>query len=421
VALSRCTSLGGIVLRSRISFNSLHSDERIVNFSSKQQNSKSQEILLFAATKQYQQDVITGLFDFTEAERLLNDLLFWVKENNSLGNAVNDWLAKIQQQLSVYIQHSAKFYLVLHEFFIENKLPEENEILKQRLIKAGDWFFNDLCKMKVHILQSPAVSDNRQLSKDYNLKLQKLFDTICFQTHLLNMCRQGFSLQKYREQKTLFQKEAFAINTYSGRSAYVSKDLPHPELYCALKDKRDEICKEKNTPVYMVCSTQSLEQMTTFLPQTLNDLGKISGFGKIKLKQFGNDFISIIQDYCELHSLQSNTVEMPVKKVKSFKIKTDKPDTKKLSYDLFRAGKSLQQIATERKLAVSTIEGHLAHFIETGVLDISELIDPGKQAIIKDVLNRSGYESMQKIKEQLPSANYGELKWMIALEKKQLQ
>ncbi len=421
VALSRCTSLEGIVLRSRISYNSLHSDERIVNFSSKQQNSKSQEILLFAATKQYQQDIISGLFDFTDAEKLLNDLLFWVKENQSLGNAVNEWLAKIQHQLSVYMQHSAKFSLVLDEFFIENKLPEENEMLKQRLIKAGDWFFNDLCKMKIHLMQSPAVSDNRQLAKDYNLKLQKLFDTICFQTHLLNACRLGFSLQKYRQLKTQYKKEPFTVNTYSGRSSYVSKDLPHPELYSALKDKRDEICKEKNTPVFMVCRTQSLEQMTTFLPQTLNDLGKISGFGKIKLNQFGNEFINIIQNYCELHNLQSNTGDMPVKKVKAIKVKADKPDTKKLSYDLFKAGKPLQQIATERNLAVSTIEGHLAHFIETGVLDINELIDPGKQAIIKDVLNRSGYESMQKIKDQLPSINYGELKWMIALEKKQLQ
>ena len=421
VALSRCTSLEGIVLRSKISYSSLHSDERIVNFSTKQQNTEAQAIMLHAATKQYQQDVIIGLFDFKESERVLNDLLFWIKENNSLGNTVYDWLTRIQQQLNVYIQHSTKFAVVLEDLFIENKLPEENELLIQRLIKAGDWFFNDLCKTKSFLLQSPAISDNRQLAKDYNEKLQKLFDHLCFQIHLLNVCRQGFSLQKYREQKALFKKELFTVNTYSGKSAYVSKDILHPELYSALKDKRNDICKEKNVPVYLVCSTQSLEQMTAYLPQTLHDLGKISGFGKIKLKQFGNEFINIIQNYCELHSLESNSADLPEKKIRIPKAKTDKPDTKKLSFDLYKSGRTLSQVAAERSLALSTIEGHLAYYIETGELNIDDLLDTEKQSSIRDIIKQSGSESLQTIKEKLPTISYGELRWVIASEKKQIQ
>ncbi len=421
VALSRCTSLEGIVLRSKISYSSLHSDERIVNFSTKQQNTEAQAIMLHAATKQYQQDVIIGFFDFKESERVLNDLLFWIKENNSLGNTVYDWLTRIQQQLNVYIQHSTKFAVVLEDLFIKNKLPEENELLIQRLIKAGDWFFNDLCKTKSFLLQSPAVSDNRQLAKDYNEKLQKLFDHLCFQIHLLNVCRQGFSLQKYREQKALFKKELFTVNTYSGKSAYVSKDILHPELYSALKDKRNEICKEKNVPVYLVCSTQSLEQMTAYLPQTLHDLGKISGFGKIKLKQFGNEFINIIQNYCELHNLESNSADLPEKKIKVPKTKTDKPDTKKLSFDLYKSGRTLVQVAAERNLALSTIEGHLAYYIETGELNIDDLLDAEKQSSIRDIIKQSGSESLQTIKEKLPTISYGELRWVIASEKKQIQ
>ena len=304
---------------------------------------------------------------------------------------------------------------------MDDQLPEENELLKQRLIKAGDWFFNDLSKMKQFILQSPALSDSRQLAKDYNAKLQKLFDNICFQVHLLNVCRQGFSLQNYREQKMLFKKELFSVNAYSGKSAYVSKDIVHPELYSALKDKRDDICKEKNIPVYLVCSTQSLEQMTAYLPQSLHDLGKISGFGKIKLKQFGNDFIGIIQNYCELHNLESNSAELPEKKRKAIKAKTGISDSKKLSFDLYKTGKPIDQIATERNLAQSTIETHLAYFIETGELNIDDLVDTKKQSSIKEVIRQTGYESLHTIKEQLPAVSYGELKWVIASEKKQLQ
>jgi len=417
VALSRCTSLEGIRLRSKISYSSLHSDERIVNFSTKQQNSEARSTLLHAAAKEYQQDIITGLFDFKDTEAILNEMMFWVKENNSLGNAVHSWLEKIRDQFVIYMQHGTKFMFVLKELFFTEGLPENNDAIKQRLVKAGEWFSNDLGKTKLLIMECPAVTDNRQLAKDFTSKLQKLFDEICIRIHLLNSCATGFSLQKYREQKMSFKKTLFTINPYSGKSNYISKEIVHPELYSALKDKRDELSNEKNVPVYMICSTESLEQMTCFLPQTLNDLGKISGFGKIKLKQFGNDFIHIIQDYCELHNLQSNAIDLPVKKIKAVKTKVTKTDTKKISFDLYKTGKSLSEISSERNLTLSTIENHLAHYIEKGELNINELLDDSKQLLIKEVIKNKGSESLQSIKELLPTVSYGELKWMIAAEK----
>jgi uncharacterized protein YpbB len=43
--------------------------------------------------------------------------------------------------------------------------------------------------------------------------------------------------------------------------------------------------------------------------------------------------------------------------------------------ELFRAGESMDEIAAERHLARSTIEGHLSHFIGLGELDIHEVLD----------------------------------------------
>ena len=420
VALSRCTSLEGIILLSKISKNSLFTDERILEYSVKQQNNSGSSVLLFNAIKEYQQNIIKGFFEFKHAEGLLNDLLFWTRSNNSLGNTVNEWLIKIQQQLNIYIQHGAKFSVVLDEFFTEDKLPEENDVLKQRLIKAGDWFFADLSRTKNLLLQSPAVSDNRQLAKDYTAKVQDIFDVLSLQSHLLNVCREGFSLQKYREQKASFKKELFTVNAYSGKSNYVSKDISHPELYSALKDKRDEFAKEKNVPVYMICSVQSLEQMSEFLPQTLYELEKINGFGKIKLKQFGNDFINIIKNYCDLHNLQTNTGEIPVKKLKTNKKKENRQDTKKITFELYKEGKSIEEISLTRNFALTTIEGHLAYFIETGEINIGQLVNSENLKLLRDVIKEIGQGSLQKIKEKLPDISYCEIKWVVA-SYKQLQ
>ena len=420
VALSRCTSIEGIVLRSKISHKSLHSDDRIVGFCSKQRSQEEQAFILSEAKTLYQQETILSLFDFKKSNSYLNGLIQLVKENNVFGGAVQDWLDKIQQQLSLYSGHATKFIDVLGLLFTENVQPEENNNLQQRLIKASDWFITEFTKLKSFLLQSPAVTDNRQLANDYNSRMQKLWDDTCLHIHLLNVSQKGFSMENYRAQRSSFKTEPLAITAYSGKSAYVPKEINHPGLYNSLKDKRNEIAKETGMPIYIVCSTLSLEQMTNYLPQTLSDLGKISGFGKVKLKQFGNEFIGIIQNYCELNNLKSVVIAEPIKRARKTKVKTDKPDTKKISFDIYKEGKKISEIATERGLSVTTIENHIAFFVESGEIDINDLVDEEKQLSITDTIKKTGTEYLQKIKEQLPEISYAELKWVIAAEKNKL-
>ncbi|MEO8770490.1 MAG: helix-turn-helix domain-containing protein [Ferruginibacter sp.] len=425
VALSRCTSLDGIILHSKISYNSLQSDARIVDFATKQQSSKLQEQILFNATKQYQQEIIFQLFNFKNVENLIKDLSSWVKENNVLGSAVSEWLISIKNQVDIFNKHSEKFEVVLNELFYQDSLPEENDLFQQRFKKAAEWFFIENDKVKKQLLKSPAVTDNRQLAKDYNTKLQKIFDALSYQVHLLSGCREGFFLSKYNEIKAAFRKDVFPVNAYSGKSNFVSQDIMYPDLYNDLKDKRNQIATEKDVAVYMVCKTQSLEEMTRYLPCTLEQLSSINGFGAVKIKQFGKDFINIIKDYCELHGLDNSNLIEPAKNIKRVKApaststqtRSAKPDTKKTSFDLYRSGKSILEISKERNLTVSTIEGHFAHFIETGELNIDELLDKNKQQKIRDIINSSENKSLTLLKEQMPFASYGELRWIIASDK----
>ncbi|MEP6711635.1 MAG: helix-turn-helix domain-containing protein [Ferruginibacter sp.] len=416
VAISRCVSLQGMILKSKISYNSLHSDERIVSFAKTQQSSEAQASLLEAAMATYQQDMMLGMIDFTKEGKLFTDLDNY-SQQNSLGNAVAEWIKKLNLHFEIYIKNSSKFAAVLNGYFAEAALPEKNIALQERFGKAALWFFDELVGTKKLLLQSPAITDNRQLAKDYNNKLQLLFDAVCFKMHLLQSSKQGFLLTEYQKQKTNFKKESFTINAYSGRATYVPKDIAHPDLYAALKDKRDELCKELDLPVYMVCGSQSIADMCIYLPQTLQQLGNINGFGKIKLKQFGNDFISIIKDYASLHNLESQVTQLPAKKERKLKSTIPKPDTKLLSYDLYKQGKSMQEIAKERALTLTTIEGHLAHYVENGTLNIDELLDTKKQSEILKVFNNNRGELLQKIKDLLPAYSYCDIKLMMASEK----
>ncbi|MEO6669669.1 MAG: helix-turn-helix domain-containing protein [Ferruginibacter sp.] len=415
VALSRCTSLAGIILHSKISYNSLRSDSRIVDFATKQQSNRMQEQILFNATKQYQQEIVLQLLNFKPVETLIKEIFYWVKENNVFGTSVVEWLASIKSQVDIFNRHSQKFESILDELFLQEILPEDNELFQQRFKKAADWFYSEIGKIKSQLLNSPAVTDNRQLAKDYNTKLQKVFDALSYQLHLLNASRNGFFLRTYNEQKAGYRRDQFPVNAYSGKSNFVSQDVINPELFNELKDKRNEIASEKNVAIYMVCKTQSLEEMARCLPCSLEELGKINGFGAVKIKQFGKDFINIIKDYCELHGLEGNHLMEPMKKVKRSKAaNSKKTDTKKESFDLYNKGKSITDISKERNLSVTTIEGHLAYYIETGALNINEFLETDKQQKIIDVINSSDSKSLTSLKEKLPFASYGELRFVLA-------
>ena len=51
-----------------------------------------------------------------------------------------------------------------------------------------------------------------------------------------------------------------------------------------------------------------------------------------------------------------------------------KEETKKISYDLFKEGKAISEIAKERNLSITTIEGHLAYYVGTGEIPINKFV-----------------------------------------------
>lgn len=99
------------------------------------------------------------------------------------------------------------------------------------------------------------------------------------------------------------------------------------------------------------------------------------------------------------------------------KTRNPKTDTRKLSFGLYREGKTIQEIAKERNLSQSTIEGHMSFFIESGALAIDELVDTDTQQQVLAVIEKTGSVTLQKIKEQLPDMSYSVLKWVIAYDK----
>ena len=90
--------------------------------------------------------------------------------------------------------------------------------------------------------------------------------------------------------------------------------------------------------------------------------------------------------------------------------KKAKEDTKLISLQMFREGKSLHQIATIRELAENTIIGHLTHYVALGELEAQQVIPHDRLDAICTALQGMTNMPLSHIKEQCPEYSYGEIK-----------
>ncbi|HMJ47901.1 MAG TPA: helix-turn-helix domain-containing protein [Ferruginibacter sp.] len=415
VALSRCTTLEGIVLKTKISPDSLRSDERIVTFTKRQHSADTQDEILKKASHQYQCETILNLVDFQKEENSIRDFSIWLKDNPVFGDHVNPWVSEVRLLTSKCYLFSTKFKNELLQYFSNDAYPEDNLIVQERLRNASRWFHNELLNIKKLITRSPAITDNRQNARDYNKKLDIFINIIGFHLHILSSSFEKFSMENMLAFKKSFIKEGGNIDSYSGKKEYLPGETDHPDLYHELKDKRNELCERYHSPAYMICSFKGIQEMVNYLPDTITELALINGFGPARIKKFGTEFIEIIKNYCENNGLKSSMPSQPIKPRK--KDTGIKNDTKKISFELYRSGKNIEDIARTRNLTAGTIQEHLVAYIESGEIEINDLIPKAKLQQLSEVINQSGNLSLQKIKESLPDATYTEIKWFIASEK----
>jgi len=195
--------------------------------------------------------------------------------------------------------------------------------------------------------------------------------------------------------------------------------LPYiKELFDELRGVRTEFATSERVPPYVVFSDATLVEMATYLPQQDWEMRKISGVGDLKMEKYGADFLRVIKDYCLKNNLSSNIGLKSPKRTNKTRTKRDASgkDTYRISFELFRDGRSIEEIARERGVQPSTVENHLARFVTTGELQLHELVPLHKvEAIRSAVLKFNDAGALSPVKEFLgDDYSYGEIRAVIA-------
>lgn len=224
--------------------------------------------------------------------------------------------------------------------------------------------------------------------------------------------------------KQVFIKKKFekVQNTVTSKT---SEELDYDEnLFNVLRDLRMQIARENNIAPFIVFSDASLKQMAHNFPLDAESMLNISGVGLNKFDRYGNNFINVISKYVKENNIsipeKNNSSEellnIDIKKSNNKLPSQKKEDTRITTYNLYKSGKSINEIAIERNLTKNTIENHLIACYELGMdIDIEKDIHTEFENNIVNVIHELGTEKLRPLKDALPDkVSYLDIRYYIA-------
>jgi ribonuclease D len=199
-----------------------------------------------------------------------------------------------------------------------------------------------------------------------------------------------------------------------------SDTFSHPELFANLKQWRTAKAKEAGQPAFWILHNTALAEISEKLPASSEELYAIKGLKGKKGKILGAEILQLVGQYRLNHNLPASQAIHANGVGRPASIKKDKPKTREESLRLFLEGRSAAEVAAARGLALSTIEGHLAHFVGTGKLGLERLMEPEKAARIAAYFQDNQSQGLTPAKEVLgEDVSYGELRFVLKdLERK---
>ena len=336
VALSRLTSLDGLILSSPINTNSLNVDASITEYSNLKESDETLTNLFETESFLFFENYVVQCFNFSTMNNVLTTHIesYQKDEQKSSKQKHFNWAFELKKEVDIAKSISDKFLNQLKQIF-QSKQPDYKEQLKIRVEAAKNHF-------------APIL---KQFSKTVLKQIENLKDEKKVKTYL----------EELAELDALFFKQLQLINK---AEAMVKSATENSEFS---KDKINTVEENK----------ERVQELSTV---------------NIKVKR-----------------------ERKSKSTKSNGEKKEKIDTKKITFDLYKEGKTIEQIAKERKMVTMTIEGHLAHYAGLGMVDLKQFVDEEKMKNIITVAKTLDTYLFGPIKQSLGDEyTYSEIRFAMA-------
>lgn len=400
VALSRCRSLDGLVLSSRIMPESVKSDSTVLRFTNQVEQQQPNQQQFNQARNSFQQQLLIDLFDFQSILRQVYYLLKLCGEhqNQLIGNLpdkLNQLIAPIKLEL---VEVSDKFTAQLNRLFFENPEGAENSsLLQERIQKAASYFAEKLNTVVIEKLGEMAwESDNRETSSLFTSVMGNLSRECQLKKICLTACTEGFTVKDYLSVKAKASIEPKELATARKKENPMAWS-PNPELFANMKNWREKKARLLEVELARVLPQKTLLEIAEKIPASTEALKQIKGMGGKKMQQFGRELLELCIVY-----RRNKGMEVPLGAEKE--AAKASLHTREISLDEFRQGKTVAEIAAGRELTVATIENHLSFFVRLGQLPLDGLVGEEQEQLLRDFFKKNGLSPVSQTKAMLGEA-----------------
>lgn len=259
VALSRCRSLSGMVLRNPITANNIIGDPAVARFNAQAKLLKPDAEQLIRDQELYRLFLLAELFNFNGLQKRTKGFEYLLPDMQA---TVLDIARRSATQLTGYDA--------------------------DRIKKAALYFGGKLTAMIEDLHKQ--LPSHIGTSKDAAGKADELINWLMARLQLLDHFAQAeFTTGAFEELR----------NKKESKSGYLKElnALPNEDLYLQILAWREKVANDERIMPNMVLSEKTAAAVAEKLPATLKALGAIKGVGQQKAAQYGTTLIGMIREY----------------------------------------------------------------------------------------------------------------------------
>jgi len=403
VALSRCTSLEGMVLKTPIKDHSIITDTTVHSFTEHAEAQSPTEETLQASSKTYQLNLLEELFDFRPLLHPVNRLIdiYYTHATSFKGTVIEPLLEVKDTGVLPLLKIGVGFKNQLALACVDIPSPENSDLVQERFQKALIYFKEQVAEHVQKPLETLTFStENKKANKEFGKHLKTFENLLTVKTYCFNRLDSGFNTKTYASLRAAAVLQEPVEKT--ARKKSISKN---EALFDELQKFRHEIAENEDIPLTQVFSQHTCYEICEFLPKTTKELLAIAGMGKLRVEKYGKILLDLVCTFLENNEV--TWVEEEVKKP----TKKSKVPTKEVTFQLFKEGFSAVEISKKRGLALGTIQTHLTHFVATGAIDIASLIAKGKLLSLQKDLKKIPFDSLSEFISKTNDAySYAEIR-----------
>jgi hypothetical protein len=272
VALSRCRTLEGMVLRTPLRREAIISDGTVDGFSRYVEQNQPDGEALAGFQRRYYESLLGELFDFGSLWSAWRSMVYHMEENLArlYPRLVERWRETGDAMRSELVEVGVRFRGQIARLMTDDYAV--NTILAERVHKGAEYFLERCTPLTLLLSEAAGTTiDNKEVKKRFDSLLERIGKELRVKLSTLTAAREPFSVRSYLEAKgaAIAELESGAkiktpkagkvSKTDKARSAEqgvysadgaAGDDILNPDLFELLREWRYKLSREQGVPEY---------------------------------------------------------------------------------------------------------------------------------------------------------------------------